>query len=635
MSASAPSRSDPLASAIGGAAAGALALGALSAVEILARLGAQPALSAPLRDLSTLAIAGAGGGLVAGALRSARPLRSLSPFGLVLGTAIALHLWLARVSGSQVLAESAAREAVRGALWVLGGVLAGQALGAALDRWVTLRPHRLRDLAVVLALALPALWPATRPAGDPGRPDVLLLSIDTLRADRLGFAGEPRPVSPHLDRLARRGAVRVRAVTPLPRTLPAFASVMTGVPPHAHGVRDNFHYALGASVRTLAEELRERGWASAAVNSNPVLSHDSGIFRGFDSANDRGDDWSRLGILRGVNRLATLVAMRRGDRDQVVTELALEWLSRRPSHRPYFLWVHWLAPHMPYEPAYPFDRLFDPDYEGEYRYVLDYGEISKGDMTYRCPLPPRVLEHAVALYDGEVATSDRALGRLLRRMELAGDLDRAVVLFVADHGESLLEHGYFFNHGDFVYGPAANVPFVQCGGGATPGSLDTAPASLVDVLPDLLDALDGQDVARDPERVLFGESGFCRFPHLNDRLGGLLPRDVAQSAGRVPDWAERWEAQANRAKQRFVQASDWKLVRSPRPEGDVVELFDLAGDPGESADVSAAHPELVTALGARLDRWIEEGERRSGSAPARTLDDDTRAQMEALGYVGD
>jgi len=290
---------------------------------------------------------------------------------------------------------------------------------------------------------------------------------------------------------------------------------------------------------------------------------------------------------------------------------------------------------MPYEPTFPFDRRFDPGYDGEYRYVLDYGSISKGDMTYRCPLPPRVREHAIALYDGEVATSDRAVGRLLRRMELAGDLDRAVVVFVADHGESLVEHGYFFNHGDFVYGPAANVPFVQVGGGAVPGSLDTAPASLLDVLPDVLGTLDGREPSADPERTLFGESGFCRFPDLNDRLGWLLPREIAQSAGRVADWSTRWEAQANRAKQRFVQEGDWKLVRSPRPDGDRQELFDLGRDPGETANVSAAHPERVAELAARLDRWVEEGEREGGSAPGRTLDEDTRAQMEAFGYLGD
>jgi arylsulfatase A-like enzyme len=470
---------------------------------------------------------------------------------------------------------------------------------------------------------------------------VLLLTIDTLRADKLGFAGCPEPVSPHLDRLARRGVVFSRALTPLPRTLPALASLMTGAYPHAHGVRDNFHYALGESAATLAERLRAAGWATAAVNSNPVLAHDSGIYQGFESANDRGEDWSHLSTLRGFRRILTLLRMRRGDRAAVLADLAIRWLRERPRERPFFLWVHWLAPHMPYEPAPPFDRRFDPDYRGEYERSFHYGRISKGEMTYRNPLGPRALAHAVALYEGEVATTDRAVGRLLRAMELSGDLRNTYVLFTADHGESLVEHGYFFNHGDFVYGPAANVPLVWCppgGRGALPGVSEEA-VSLVDLAPRLLAVLgletEGAPAPRSAPRILYGESGFCRFPHLNDRLGFQLPRAIAQSPERVPDWKERWEAQANRAKQRFAIQGDWKLVRSPREEGDREELFDLTHDPGERVDVAARFPARAAALGEALDRWMAEGERTPGQAPERVLDEETRARMEALGYVGD
>jgi arylsulfatase A-like enzyme len=218
--------------------------------------------------------------------------------------------------------------------------------------------------------------------------------VDTLRSDRLGFAGDPRARSPHVDRLARRGTTYADAVTPLPRTLPAVASLLTGRVPHAHGVRDNFHYALSGEAVTLTETLSRAGWVTAAVNSNPVLSHDSGVYQGFRSASDRGDDWSRLGLVRGVRRLATLVAMRRGDRARVITDLALDSASRRPRGRPYFLWVHWLSPHMPYEPVPPFDTLFDPGYTGRFARRIDNDGISKGEMTYRNSLPAPELAHA-------------------------------------------------------------------------------------------------------------------------------------------------------------------------------------------------------------------------------------------------
>jgi arylsulfatase A-like enzyme len=577
-----------------------------------------------------MAAGGAGAGAVVGALRSLGP-GFLSPFGVTLGAALALEHWLGGVSGSRVLTSGALPLVARGAALVAAGALLGQLLGLALRRIPGPRSRPLRDLAVVVVLIAPAGWPPSVPRSGPDG-NVLLLTVDTLRADRLGCAGYPLPLTPWLDRLARRGTTFPRAVTPLPRTLPATASLLTGQDPHGHGVRDNFHYALAPAAATLAEELSARGYECAAVNSNPALSHDSGIFQGFSSANDRGDDWSRLGLVRGTGRVVTLLAMRRGDRDAVVTDLALRWLRRRPADRPFFLWVHWLAPHMPYEPAYPFDRVLDPGYEGDYRFAIGYESVSKGAMTYRNPLDDRQRRHAVALYDGEVATSDRAVGRLLRELDRADLLGRTRVVFTADHGESLLEHGYFFNHGDFVYGPAANVPLLAAGAGAA-GAIDPRPLSLRDVRARLLgDAAAAADT--DPAPALFGESGFCRFPDLNDRLGFQLPAHIAQSPDEVPDWRERWEERANRAKQRFVERGRWKLVRSPHEDGDRHELFDLLADPGEAADVAAAHPDTVAALSALLDEWVARGATAPGTATDRVLDEDAREQMGALGYLG-
>jgi arylsulfatase A-like enzyme len=429
-------------------------------------------------------------------------------------------------------------------------------------------------------------------------------------------------------------------VTPQPRTLPGLASLFTGREPPAHGVRDNFHYALGPDAVTLAERLAAAGWATAAVSSNPVLSHDSGIYQGFASASDRGDDWARLPLVRGVEHFRTLVAMRRGDREMQVTRLALDWLRARPRDRPFFLWVHYHAPPMPYEPVPPFHRAFDPGYEGPYRDSIGYDGISKGDLTYRNALPPRTIEHVKALYDGEVAVSDRAVGRLLDAMEGRGDLERTLVVVTADHGESLDEHGYFFNHGDFVYGPAANVPLLWRGAGDGPRVGREAP-SLVDVHALVVAATgigaDEQDAGRWPvpaESAVFGESDFCRFPDLNDRLGYLLPLEVAQSPDRVEDWAGRWEAQANRAKQRFVERGGYKLVLTPRPDGDRWELFDLAADPAETRDVSATLPEVRAELATLLQDWMRKAEGESGTARERVIGDALREQHGGLGYLG-
>ena len=627
-----------------GAAAGALALALVGAVDVARHAGRDPALSSPLHDVALLALGGAVLGLLLGSLRVLRVIRPIHPFGIALGTALAARVWLSALGGARLLSERAAMEGARGALLLALGAALGQLLGLALRRAPGLRrlgPAPVRDVAIVAALAA-WLWlpPSSKAPAVSGKPNVLLLTIDTLRADRLGLAGYPRPVSPHLDRLARRSSMCERAVTPQPRTLPALASLMTGRVPARHGVRDNFHYALADDAATLAERFRTAGWATASVVSNPVLSHDSGIHQGFASASDRGDDLGRLPLVRGVTHLTTLLAMRRGDRDSITTGLALDWLRARPRGQPFFLWVHYLAPHMPYEPAAPFDRCFDPGYDGPYARSIDYGAISKGEMTYRNPLAPRTLEHVKALYDGEVATSDRAVGRLLAEMDLLGDLSNTIVVVTADHGESLDEHGYYLNHGDFVYGPATNIPLIWHVPGEGAALLAGAP-SLQDVAALISETAglsadaeaDGRWPAP-PRGLVFGESDFCRFPDLNDRLGYLLPPEIAQDPDRIPDWKAHWEAQANRAKQRFVEDGAFKLVLTPRPDGDRFELFDLSADPGETVDVSAQRADVLAELSTRLAAWMRATAMEPGTARERTIDAELREQLGGLGYLG-
>ncbi|MCA9753607.1 MAG: sulfatase-like hydrolase/transferase, partial [Gemmatimonadetes bacterium] len=249
---------------LAGAAAGAVALALLGGFEIVLRLRADPPLLVPYRDISFLATGGAIVGGVLGLLRGFRPLRFLSPFGMSLGIGVALTLWLDSVTVG-VVGSAALGAAVRGVGAVLLGAALGQLLGGALGRLgaAHLAPNPARDAFLVAILVGIGLAPLRGDRTASEGPNVLLLTIDTLRSDRLGYTGHPGGVSPALDRLARRSLAFERATTPLPRTLPAFVSIMTGRVPSGHGVRDNFHYALGSTPVTLAERLRDAGWATA------------------------------------------------------------------------------------------------------------------------------------------------------------------------------------------------------------------------------------------------------------------------------------------------------------------------------------------------------------------------------------
>ena len=266
-------------------------------------------------------------------------------------------------------------------------------------------------LAIALVL-LAARVPGAAPGRSAPRPSLLLLTLDTTRADSLGSYGAKDAKTPNLDALARRGTRFERALTAAPLTFPAHASLLTGLDPPFHGVRDNGTAILPESLPTLATILGGRGYATAAFISSRVLDRRFGLARGFETYDER------------------MAAERQGEhgypeRDaRAVTSAALEWLSRRARGRPFFLWVHYYDPHSPYAPP------------GDW----------KGTSTER-------------RYAGEVAYMDREIGRLLAGIPA---LSNTIVAAVGDHGEMLGEHGER-DHGILLYRASLEVPLIVAG----------------------------------------------------------------------------------------------------------------------------------------------------------------------------
>ena len=291
----------------------------------------------------------------------------------------------------------------------------------------------LRRTAALLALALPAA-----PAGLAAqpRPDVVLVTIDTLRADALGFAGNTRVATPHLDRLAAAGRVFPNAHAHNVVTLPSHANLLTGLYPHQHGIRDNTGFVLPAGIPTLATVLQAAGYATGAFVGAYPLDSRFGLARGFDVYDDR--------TTLGAGEHQFVLAERRGDE---VVGAALEWW-RRQRGRPRFLWVHLYDPHARYDPPEPF--------RGRYR---------------------------DAPYLGEVAAVDAFLGPLLVP-HLEGREPGAVIAVTSDHGEALGEHGET-THGLFAYEATLRVPLVLWGRGVARGR-DGRWARHVDLFPTLL-----------------------------------------------------------------------------------------------------------------------------------------------------
>jgi arylsulfatase len=377
---------------------------------------------------------------------------------------------------------------------------------------------------VASAWASPSSGRAARPARSLDA--VVLITVDTLRADRLGVYGSPEPTSPVIDALAAESVRFTRAATTCPATAPSIASILTGHHRAVHGVERNTT-PLARKVLTLAEILRRAGHRTIAVVSNDVLDR-----RGFEQGFAR---FHMADIDPKRPRLGLDVA--------VVKHVGRE--LRRVGATPFFLWVHFMAPHGPYRPPPAYAARFPPRRyrrPGEGALALLSGNYGLGGVP-RYQRLGRLRDPARfrALYDAEVRYTDTLAGMIMRRLQQIGRWDRTVLVFTADHGESLGEHDAYFQHGWFAHQPTVHAPLlIRAPGRLSPAQV-TNSVSLVDLTPTIL-ALLGV-----PTRAVF--EGRSLLP-LIDGLGGDRP------AFTQTYYANRVDA---------LTLGKWKYVRTSSP----------------------------------------------------------------------
>ena len=436
--------------------------------------------------------------------------------------------------------------------------------------------RRTRAIALaILAVGLGAC--GDRPARDePARPadaapTVVLVTIDTLRADRLGCYGREGAGTPRIDLLARGGTLFSEAQTSAPLTLPAHASILTGRSVPAHGVANNGTFRLPDDVPTLAERFAEAGYATGAFVSAPVLARRYGLDRGFRVYDDH---IPRPAAARG---LVVHYAERPG---METARRALAFVAAQSPDTPVFVWVHVWEPHVPYRPPEDLARRFPDD-----------------------------------RYQGEVAAADRVVGRLLDEIEAMGRGGRRLVTIVSDHGEGLGEHGEP-THGVFLYRATMHVPWLIEGPawGVPAGLRIDAPVGVADVAPTLL------DLAGLP--ALEGIDGASLAPRLR---GEALPqRRGVFAESHLPRLEFGWSGL-----RAIVSTDHRKLIDAPRPE-----LFDLEADPGEERDLAAARAAEVRDLQRALDGLVRRaGSLAPAGEAGREASREEIAQLRSLGYA--
>ncbi len=440
------------------------------------------------------------------------------------------------------------------------GVLASALLVGAAALWLLHRPTEPREV-------VRRQWAKLGVS----QPNVVLVTLDTTRADHIGCYGDADARTPALDALARRGVLFAQAATVAPLTLPAHSSIMTGFYPTYHGVRLNGGTALSQDQTTLAEALSREGYQTGAFIGAFVLDGRWGLNQGFGVYDDQFD-------MKKFKRLDLAAVQRPGNQ---VMDAALRWLEGHKDG-PFFTWVHLYDPHSPYEPPEPLLSEFRP-------------------------------RGLAALYDGEIAFADQQVARLLSWLEKSGLDQKTIVVVLGDHGEGLGSHGEG-THGYFLYDYALHVPFiVSAPFDALRGVRVDAQVSLVDVLPTVL-ALAGIDsTARVHGRSLLP---LMLRPKAPDKV-------EAYSESMTPSLQYGWSAL------RSLRSPRYKLVQAPRPE-----LFDLAADPGEETNVYDQHRDEARRMEAQLDRHVAETSRDAPAPEAADLDKETVERLAALGYVG-
>jgi arylsulfatase A-like enzyme len=465
-----------------------------------------------------------------------------------------------------------------------------------------------------------AVWRSTRRTAPS---NVVMISVDTLRAVNLGVYGYPRDTSPNLDRLAARSVLFNQAFTPWPKTTPAVASLMASQYGHSTGVmRTTPHQKVADRVLLLAEILRDHGFFNLGVVSNGAIGPQTNIAQGFDRYELETVDAAEL--------------------NRALEPLLPELLERRTDGTPTFFWVHYTDPHAPYAPPqdakrYVNDRWYDPSKRvprhGPPRNLLPVDPTLpplefRRRVAFNRPVVSRGREHAdgdgaivadsVAAYDAEIRFVDTHIGRLLDRLEEVGLLDDSVLVFWADHGESLGEHNYYFSHGRFAYNVNLHVPLMLSAPGLEPGFFDS-PVSLIDIAPTLLELL-GIPIPPSFE-------GTSLAPAL--RGESQTPRDVFAEAGYALEY------------QKILVRWPWKLIHIPDPmvqeiaRGQEFELYNLEKDPGEEDEMSARQPERLEEMRGELQRWVASWEKNTAQPEAaeEEMSPEVLENLRALGYL--
>lgn len=466
--------------------------------------------------------------------------------------------------------------------------------------------------------------------------NVLLLVIDALRADHMSCYGYERGTSPNLDALAADGVLFENAYTHGSRTKESTASLVTSLYPSTHNVA-NMANALPMSCPTIMSELSRGGYRTAVFSANPLMSPLFGFGRGVDHFHAKTPIAERLAIIpqtlrKPTLRLGPLFRFQRklerffplptaetpflGGRADTLNSSLLAWIDEEPEAG-FFAYVHYMEPHAPYAPPPPFDKVYDPDYEGERvtEPPLPAG-LTAVPYSEGTRLSPEEFQSIVAQYDGSISYVDQEISHLLDGLRERGLLDRTLVLITADHGEEFYDRGGW-SHGHTVNEELVRIPMILwCPSLVPGGQVAEGVVRHVDIMPTIFGA-----VSHEANSTAVWMEGVDLWPSVTGGAGlpvGLPALTEVCSAG---SWA------------RSLRVGPHKIIWDLGETERQYQLYDLATDPGERTDLSTSRPELLQSMREDLEQMILDSQSRQAGERAGSIDEATKERLRSLGYV--
>jgi len=440
---------------------------------------------------------------------------------------------------------------------------------------------------------------------------ILLISVDTLRHDKIGAYGYMGVYTPWIDKLVKSGTQFETSLTTVPRTNPSFGSLFTSKKPEVNGVR-SLKNTFEPFNKSMAEILEENGYYTAAITSNPLLGEKSGFAQGFQYYYNNPSDFDIMNVSSDITNKTI----------EIINQL---------QDRKFFLWVHYSDPHYPYKPPYPYDILYIEDQKkldnplNIYEELKNSGQI-KDQLYFFNKLTDNQKNQIARFYLGTITYTDKEIGKIIKKIKELKKDKRLVTIFLSDHGESLGEHEYYYEHGDFTYEPELRIPLVFKTN-AKP-SIEITQTNILDILPTLqhicnlkidnslvfdgISLVNNKGNSKLTEReFITGESGLSFYPKNTRRfIGGI---------------ETKW---------RFLRTNRWKLILKPQKDGEnkiyfEYELYDLLNDPCETMNLYPKQKAEIENYG----KFLIKAYNSDSQSKKEKVPDELKEKLKSLGYM--